>query len=131
VIRDRAYSTDRITLGGIDFPKGLTTHPEKAGGKAYAELVYDLRAKPQSLGRFRALVGMQSTSGGSVVFEVFLRKGGGDWERVLQTDTMAAGTKPVSVDVSLAGATELKLYVTDAGDGIGSDHAVWAMARFE
>jgi hypothetical protein len=130
VIRDKAYSSDRITLGGVDFPKGLTTHPENSGGKAYAELVYDLRKMPARLTRFRALVGMQSTSSGSVTFEVYLRKDG-TWQRVVQTRNMGASTKPVDVDVPLAGATDLKLYVTDAGDGISSDHAVWAMARFE
>ncbi|MBT7298268.1 MAG: hypothetical protein HN849_02080 [Victivallales bacterium] len=131
VIRDKAYSTDRITLGGVDFPKGLTTHPEPGGGKAYAELIYDLTTKPARLTRFRALVGMQTGRPGSVTFEVHTREAGGDWQQVQKTGEMGSSTKPVTVDVPLAGLTGLRLYVTDAGDGIGSDHAVWAMARFE
>jgi hypothetical protein len=33
------------------------------------------------------------------------------------------------VDVSVAGVRLLRLVVTDAGDGINSDHADWAGAR--
>jgi len=35
------------------------------------------------------------------------------------------------VDVDIAGATELRLRTTDAGDNINADHAVWADARIE
>ena len=131
VIRDKAYSSDRITLGGADFPKGLTTHPETDGGKGYAELVYDLRQMPARLTRFRALVGVQAGSPGSVAFAVHTRAEGGEWREVLKTETMGAASVPVNVDVPLAGAAGLRLHVTDGGNGIGSDHAAWAMARFE
>ena len=131
VIRDKAYSSDRITLGGVDFPKGLTTHPEKTGGKAYAELVYDLTGMPAKMTHFRALVGMQSGMAGSVAFAVSTRKGDGDWQQVFHTETMGQATPPANVDILLTGVTGLRLEVTDGGNGIGSDHAVWAMARFE
>jgi hypothetical protein len=35
------------------------------------------------------------------------------------------------VDVSIAGAGELRLVVTDAGNGNTYDHADWALARIE
>lgn len=41
--------------------------------------------------------------------------------------TGADVAKKVSVDVT--GKNELKLVVTDAGDGLGYDHADWANAR--
>lgn len=131
VIRDKAYSSDRITLGGVDFPKGLTTHPEADGGKGHAELVYDLTGLPAKLTRFRALVGVQTGSPGSVAFAVYTRKADGDWQRVFQTETMGQATPPATVDVPLAGMAGLRLEVTDGNNGISSDHAVWAMARFE
>jgi hypothetical protein len=44
---------------------------------------------------------------------------------------LRGGQEPVSISVDLAGAKRLRLYCTDAGDGIGSDHATWALARLE
>jgi hypothetical protein len=131
ILRDRAYSTDRITLDGTDFPKGLTTHPEIKGAAAYAEVIYDLTAYQGNRTEFRALVGMQDGAAGSVVFEVYTRTAEGKWQKRAGTDTMTDGKAPVEFAVVLEGADELRLYVTDAGDGINSDHAVWAMARLE
>ena len=37
---------------------------------------------------------------------------------------------PAPLNVNLAGVTELRLVVTDAGDGINYDHANWADAQF-
>ncbi|NOY81702.1 MAG: hypothetical protein GXP31_11960 [Kiritimatiellaeota bacterium] len=131
LILDRPYRGDRIRLGGVEFPKGLTTHPETDGARAYAELVYDLGSGKKKPGWFRALAGMQSDSAGSVVFVVATRKRGGKWQERVRTKTMGPSSDPAPVNVDLAGAEQLRLYVTDAGDGISSDHAVWAMARFE
>ncbi len=131
LILDRPYSGDRIRLGGAEFPKGLTTHPEVDGARAYAELVYDLGGGKRKPKWFRALMGMQSGSAGSVVFVVATRKKGGKWQERVRTKTMGPSSDPVPVNVDLTGAEQLRLYVTDAGDGISCDHAVWAMARFE
>ncbi|MFC5402042.1 NPCBM/NEW2 domain-containing protein [Cohnella soli] len=43
--------------------------------------------------------------------------------------TMSSSTPSKSVDVDVSGKNELKLIVTDAGDGINSDHADWADAK--
>jgi hypothetical protein len=131
LLRDRAYSTDRITLAGMDFPKGLTTHPETSPTGGYAEVVYDLTPYQGKRREFRALVGMQEGAPGSVVFRVDVRPAEAEWERGTETETMTDGKTPVELVVPIVGRGELRLYVTDAGDGINSDHAIWAMARLE
>lgn len=42
---------------------------------------------------------------------------------------MTPSTATRSIDVNVSGVNELKLIVTDAGDGNNSDHADWANAR--
>ena len=44
---------------------------------------------------------------------------------------MTGATATKTIDVSVAGATTLRLVVTDGGDGINSDHGDWALARVE
>src|SRR2546423_1703912 len=45
---------------------------------------------------------------------------------------MMTGTSATQdVDVSVAGASTLRLVVTDGGNGISSDHGDWASARIE
>lgn len=42
---------------------------------------------------------------------------------------MNKNTAAKEVNVNLSGKNELKLIVTDGGDGINSDHADWVNAR--
>ena len=58
------------------------------------------------------------------MFQVFV---GG----VLRYDSgvMTGTTASQNVSVPLTGATQLRLVVTDAGDGVHYDHADWADAR--
>jgi hypothetical protein len=129
LFRDRGYSVERIKLAGIDYPKGLTTHPKADGG--FAEVIYDLRPYHGKRNTFRALVGMPMEVPGSVQFRVYTRARGGEWQQRCETDIMGPGTPPVDLSVPLAGADELRLYVTDGGNGHSSDHAAWALARLE
>jgi hypothetical protein len=127
--RDRGYSVDRITLAGLDYPKGLTTHPLAKTGSA--EVVYDLRPYHGNRHRFRALVGIPRDVSGSVEFLVHTRTAGGPWVEAARTEVLTAASDPVDIEVQLDDADELRLYVTDGGDGINSDHAAWALARLE
>ncbi|MBI3922955.1 MAG: NPCBM/NEW2 domain-containing protein, partial [Armatimonadetes bacterium] len=45
------------------------------------------------------------------------------------SSTLRGGQEPVTIAVPLGKARYLRLYTTDADDGIGSDHAVWGNAR--
>ena len=59
----------------------------------------------------------------SIVFQVF-----GDSKKLFNSGVMRIGDPAKQVSVPLVGIEELKLVVTDAGDGISWDHADWAEA---
>jgi hypothetical protein len=105
-----------LTLNGTTFAKGLGAH-------AFSDVQYALGG---SCSTFNATVGVDDEVGtlGSVVFQVFV-------DGVLRFDsgTMTGTTASRLVSVSLAGATQLRLVVTDGGDGPNYDHADWADAR--
>jgi len=126
--RDRAFFRS-ITLAGVVYPKGLTTHPKADGG--YAEVIYDLRPYKGKRQTFRALVGIPEDTPGSVQFIVYTRTGGGEWVERLKTEVLGSTSAPVNLVLPLGEAEELRLYVNDGGNGIGSDHAAWALARLE
>jgi len=55
----------------------------------------------------------------------------GQWKTVYTSPTLRGSQEPVPISVDISGAKRLRLYCTDAGDGIGSDHATWADVRLE
>jgi glucose/arabinose dehydrogenase len=107
-----------ITLNGTTYAKGLGVH-------AASDIQYSLAG---TCSRFKASVGVDDEVGanGSVVFQVFA-----DASKVYDSGTMTGATATKTIDVSVASAQALRLVVTDAGNGITSDHADWAAARVE
>lgn len=105
-----------ITLNGATYAKGLGTH-------AASELRYALGGL---FATFLADVGVDDEVGntGSVVFQVWA-----DGTKVFDSGTMTGSSATKSVNVSVADRSELRLIVTDAGNGISDDHADWAGAR--
>lgn len=93
------------------------------GTHANSEIVYKLDGQYTS---FAALVGVDNEVGtvGSVEFQVVV-----DNQNVFNSDKMHNNIEPKEVNVNLTGKNELKLIVTDGGDGINSDHADWVNAR--
>ncbi len=91
-------------------------------------LVVAASARPASgFDRFRATVGLDDDArghGGSIAFQVWL-----DNQVVLESPRLADDGKPLPVDLPLGDATDLRLVVTDGGDGPGADWADWADAR--
>ena len=61
---------------------------------------------------------------GSITFEVYL-----DDEKVYESGVMNSKDAQKYVEVNLKDAKELKLVVTDSGNGNGSDHATWGDAK--
>jgi len=106
-----------ITLNGVVYAKGLGVH-------ALSDVRYTI---PAGCSQFVADVGVDDEVGanGSVVFQVW-----GDTTLRLQSGTLLGSSATVNMTVSLSGASELRLVVTDAGTGVGFDHADWAGARF-
>lgn len=106
-----------ITINGKVYQKGLGVH-------APSEIIYDLDGKYT---RFTSDIGvddyMGPSSAASIVFQVFA-----DGEKLFDSGIMGATTETKNVDVNIEGVKELKLVVTDGGNGNGSDHGDWADA---
>src|SRR5204863_277900 len=77
---------------------------------------------------FKATVGVDDEVGtlGSVDFQVYA-----DASKIYDSGVMTGASASNDVDVSIAGANQLRLVVTDGGDGVDYDHADWALARVE
>ncbi len=124
VERDRSNgetgATDGKTLklDGVSYSRGLGAHARSEIRIALDDR-YDV---------FKAMIGVDDEVGnnGSVVFEVYL-----DGVRKFQSPTMRGNTPAMAVSVPTENAVQLRLVVTDAGDGIGHDHADWADAQLE
>jgi alpha-galactosidase len=105
-----------LTIGGVVFAKGLGAH-------APSTIEYFVGGRCASV---TAQVGVddEKTANGTVTFEIWA-----DGTKVADSGvlTTAMPAAPLSGDVS--GAKVVRLVVTDAGDGINSDHADWADAK--
>ena len=103
-------------MGSKSFKHGIGTH-------AKSEIVYDLSGKGYET--FESYVGVdQESTQGTVIFQVWV-----DEEKRFDSGKMGPRTAAQKVSVNIAGKRELRLVVTDSGDGIMSDHADWADAK--
>ncbi|MBI2300352.1 MAG: NPCBM/NEW2 domain-containing protein [Armatimonadetes bacterium] len=129
LILDRDYVGNMAEIQGRVYPKGLTLCPEAPAG--WAEVVYALPPdRPDPL--FLAEVGLTESSRGAGSATFLVQRGpaaDGPWETLYTSPTLRGGMAPVAVELRLGGAKYLRLYTTDAGDGINSDHAFYGAAR--
>lgn len=133
--KDANYQDGPIRLGGVTYAKGLLLHPaETPEGQGLGRVTYRLDGPLRARHRFRAIIGidesMHAYGKGSAAFIVEVHRGG-QWQRTYESPVIKLGDKPREVDLDLAGADQLRLVVTDGGDGIGCDHATWAEARLK
>jgi alpha-galactosidase len=108
-----------LSVGGRKFDRGVGTH-------AVSAYLLNLDGKAK---RFSAMVGVDDevdTSKASIEFSVL-----GDGKLLWQSGVMKWRDSPKSVEIDAANIKALGLLVTDAGDGIGWDHADWCDARLE
>ncbi|MDG9718337.1 NPCBM/NEW2 domain-containing protein [Streptomyces sp. DH24] len=105
-----------ITIGGVRYDKGLGVHAESA-------VEYYAGAACETV---TADVGVDDEKGtaGTVAFEIWA-----DDTLVASTGTLTNAMPPRPLTADVTGAELVRLVVTDAGDGIDSDHADWADAR--
>lgn len=105
-----------LTLNGVTYSKGLGVH-------AASDVRYSLGGVCTS---FTAAVGLDDEVGanGSVVFQVYA-----DATKVFDSGAMTGASATQQVNVSVLGASQLRLVVTDGGNGNGNDHADWADAK--
>lgn len=106
-----------MVLNSIAYPKGLGMH-------APAEVIYALGGSCD--GRLIADVGIDDSVGdaGSVVFQVFV-----DGANAFDSGLMRGSDARRAVNVDLSGAQQVRLVVTDGGDGNAQDRANWGGAR--
>ncbi len=102
---------------------GERVYQKGVGHHAPGEIVVDLDGEYDT---FEAEVGVQWQQGttGSVVFQVFV-----DGRKRFDSGVLRETDPPKPVRVAVKGANELRLVVSDAGDGITCDCANWANAR--
>lgn len=104
----------------VEYNSGIGTH-------ANSTIIYDLKDKGYKA--FSSYIGVDQEMGksgvSSITFEVYV-----DGKKVYDSGVMKSNTPQKYVAASLEGASELKLVVTDAKNGNGSDHADWANAKF-
>ena len=117
---DAAGDGAPLNVNGVTFAKGLGVH-------AASEISYDLA--DMNCSAFAAEVGVDAETmafpeSGSVRFEVWA-----DGARLYQSAVMTKFDSPTAVHVDVAGRQQLRLVVTDGGDGVSSDHADWGDAR--
>ena len=100
-----------------------TTYAKGLGHHAPGEIIVDLEGRYDT---FEAEVGVQKQDSGqgSVVFQVYV-----DEEKRFDSGVMREKDSAKPVSLSVKGAQELRLVVTDAGDGMICDCANWANAR--
>lgn len=122
---NRSVNGTTLTLLG---PSGNVTYARGFGTHAASDIRFLL---PTNADRFLADIGPDvGDIGGnlntSIVFQV--------WNfdtttKLFDSGTMLSGTLYQSIDVNVAGISILQLKITDAGDGINSDHGDWCNAR--
>jgi alpha-galactosidase len=108
-----------MNISGHEYSRGLYCH-------ARSEVLVRLPGPGAS---FTAVAGVdsndQTSNGrGSVHFAVAIGE-----EAVFRSPLLQEGMPPLSVEVDLKGADQLRLLVEDGGDGISCDQADWAEAR--
>jgi hypothetical protein len=115
--RNTAFDGGPLVIGERTFEKGLGTH-------ANSSISYNLFGGFKT---FTSVIGVNGKMpGASVVFSVLC-----DGEERFKSPVMTANSEPLPITVDLRGVNELKLVVTDGGNGISCDHANWADATIE
>lgn len=119
--KDKSIGGNSIRLKGEN---GTVTYEKGIGSHATSTIVYDLTDKDYAF--FTSFVGVdqETNNVASIAFKVYV-----DGELKAETAVMRKGDAQEFIKVNIAGAKELKLMVTDGGNGIGSDHGDWADAK--
>src|SRR6266542_2763444 len=106
----------KLNLGGVEYPHGV---PLLVNG----DMVVDLKG---SATRFVSMIGIddeRKAGQGTVTFDVWV-----DGKHVFDSGVVKSGDAPRQVSLSLTGAKQLILSVSDAGDGTRDDSVIWGGA---
>ncbi|MGW9174631.1 NPCBM/NEW2 domain-containing protein [Streptomyces decoyicus] len=113
---DSSIDGHPLTIQGTGYPEGLGAH-------ANSEIAYQLGGTCSALS---VDVGIDDEVGanGSAVFQIFR-----DGTKVADSGLMTVNQPAKRLTADLTGGTELRLVVTDGGNGNDSDHADWGGPR--
>lgn len=117
VVKDKSISSNALRLS--DTSKNIVTYAKGLGVHSTSTIVYDLTATNYRY--FSTYFGVDRQMYGTVGFvnlQVYL-----DNQLVSDTGRMNSTDVQKYIEVNLASAKELKLVITDGGNGNGSDHA--------
>ena len=117
--KNQSVGGQPLMLGGKKFERGFGTH-------AASQLRIVLKGGAL---RFSATVGVDNECNDSAASVKFIVHG--DGRTLWESGVMKAREAPKTCAVDLTGMQTLLLEVSDAGDGMGQDHADWADAKFE
>ncbi|OGG00159.1 hypothetical protein A2153_03055 [Candidatus Gottesmanbacteria bacterium RBG_16_38_7b] len=103
---------NRLSNNYFFYRRGFGTH-------AISNLTFDINRRFSS---FATDIGVdtEASTDASVVFQIW-----GDGRKLFESRKMGRFDFPQSIKVNISGVKFLGLIVTDAGDGINSDHADW------
>lgn len=122
-LKDKSISANTLRL--TDENNQVVSYERGIGAHSNSTIVYDLSDK--NVDYFTSYVGVDRQmygSVGSVSFEVFV-----DGEKKFDSGVMGSRDPQKFIELDINGAKELKLVVTDGGNGNGSDHATWGGAK--
>ena len=108
-----------MRMGATQYTRGLYCH-------AFSRIQVRLPSPGKT---FTALAGVDSndqTSGGRGSVEFLVQVGG---QEKFRSGTLHEGNQPKPIELSLAGATEFILQISETPDGISCDQADWADAK--
>lgn len=110
--QDSSIDGHPLTIQGAAYSQGLGAH-------AYDEVTYDLGGSCSAL---TVDVGLDDevSANGSVVFQVYR-----DGTQVADSGLMTVDQPAKRLTADLSGGSQLRLVVTDGGNGNDSDHADW------
>jgi hypothetical protein len=124
------YGGNEATLGDRIYRRSIMICPEPSAEGAHGEIVFEL--PPDAPRVFRSDIGIEDMAEGRGTVVFMVQRGtaaDGPWETLYTSPTMRGTSEPLSPQVDLGNARFLRLYTTDAGDSINSDHALWGDPR--
>ena len=129
---DRDYRGGVATIGDNVYPKCIMVCPEPSTEGAHGEIIFELPAGVPHV--LHSDIGIEDMAGprGTVVFMVQRAAAPtGPWETLYTSPVVRGGTGTLTIEVDIGDTRYLRLYTTDAGDGINSDHALWGNPRLK
>ncbi|MFA5795284.1 MAG: NPCBM/NEW2 domain-containing protein [Candidatus Brocadiia bacterium] len=113
-----------ISIKGAEYPKGLGVHANSELTYKFAE--FTAGKSDGQYQTFYATIGLDDSAEdkASVQFVIYL-----DGVKAYESKVFKSGDGPEEIAIPLNKTKEMKLVVTDVGDGYVHDRAVWALAR--